>query len=444
VLSFPRLIRAALPMLALGVAVENAQAQFGPARVVTARAEMRSLPATMALVGTVQPARRTLLGAEEAGLVMEMPGRQGDFVEQGAVICKLNDELAQQALAREVARLEARKARLAELENGTRPETIARLKADLDAAIAVAERWTFEMQRIRALHGDQEANEREFQDALAEERSAASRRDAAKAAYDEAVAGPRAEVIAQARFDVAEQEAQVQWMRTDIGKMSIKAPFSGFIAQRLTEVGAWLGAGDPVVELVDLESVLVRVDVPESAIAHATVGSKAPVRIDALADSFAGTIRHVIPQADEAARTFPVEIELGNSDHRLKAGMFARATVPSGPDEAQLAVPKDALIDSHAGLQIAVVIPGEKGAMAMPTPVTLGADDGEWIAVTSGNLPPNAEVVIYGNERLTYPQPVQVVSARAEVDAGPAPAAATGTPAAPTPSAPAKTEARQG
>ncbi len=68
----------------------------------------------------------------------------------------------------------------------------------------------------------------------------------------------------------------------------------------------------------------------------------------------------------------------------------------------------------------------------MPTPVTVGADSDEWIAVTSGNIPANAEVVIYGNERLVFPQPVEVVRTRAEVDVKPTPpdsAAASSTPA---------------
>lgn len=395
-------------------------AQFGPARIVTARAELRSLPATANLVGTIQPARRTTLGAEVAGLVTEMSARQGDLVEAGGLICRLNDELLQKALERELARLEARKARLAELENGTRAEIVARLKADLDAAVAMAERWDFELERIRRLHGDAVANEREYQDALAEKRAADSRRDAAAALHDEAVAGPRTEVVAQARFDVAEQDAEVARLRVEIEKTKIKAPFKGFVAVRMAEVGTWLGTGDPVVVLIDLENVLVRVDVPESAISYAALDSTVDVRFDALRATLPGRIKHIIPQADEAARTFPVEIELPNPEHRLKSGMFARATVPAGPDGDQLAVPKDALIDARGRLQVAVIVAGEQGSMAMPTYVTTGSDVGGWVAITSGNIPPGAEVAVYGNEQLVYPQPVQVVNTRTEVDAPPA------------------------
>jgi multidrug efflux pump subunit AcrA (membrane-fusion protein) len=412
-----RAVRCSLVILILGLAGLRAEAQFGPTLIVTAKAEMRQLPYTLALVGTVEPFRRSTIGAEMAGLVTAMPLRQGDRAETGTVFCQLNDDLLARDLARAEARLAALRSRLEELERGTRPEVIARLRAELAAEAALAERWVFELGRVRRLQGENYANEREYQDALADQLAADSRRAAAQAELDEAVAGPRAEVIAQARHDVVEQEAVVARIRTEIEKTKIAAPFTGFVARRFAEVGNWMGVGGPVVELIDIERVLVRVDVPESAIAYATVGAPASVRIDALKEVFDGVIRHVIPQADEAARTFPVEIELPNPEYRLKAGMFARATVPAGPATEQLAVPADALIDNRGAIQVAMIVPGENGKMAIPTPVTLGAVAGGWVAITSGNLPPGAEVATYGNERLVYPQPVKVVRTQAEVDA---------------------------
>ena len=99
--------------------------------------------------------------------------------------------------------------------------------------------------------------------------------------------------------------------------------------------------------------------------------------------------------------------------------MFARATIPAGPQDMMLAVRKDALIDHRGTIQVAMIVPGEQGTMAIPTPVTLGANDGDWIAVTSGNVPPDAQVAIYGNEQLLFPQPVVVVGTRGEADVKP-------------------------
>ena len=67
-------------------------------------------------------------------------------------------------------------------------------------------------------------------------------------------------------------------------------------------------------------------------------------RIDALKKRFTGRIRHIVSQADPSARTFPVEIELDNSIGELRAGMFARATLVSGPKALGVLVPRDAIV----------------------------------------------------------------------------------------------------
>ncbi len=404
-----------------------------PARVVTAHAQLRVLPVSQTLVATIEPVRRSVIGTEVAGLVVQMPARQGDLLEEGQLICKLNDDTLKLQLEREQARLNALQARLDELVNGTRKEELDRLKAEMEAAEALANRWAFELERIKHLLGGEFANQKEYQDALAEKLAAEKRLEAAKAAYDEAVAGARKETIANARFAVAEQKAVVDRVRSDLSKTEIRAPFGGFVVRRVAEVGNWLTVGGDVVELADLSNVLVRVDTPESAIPFATVGSVARVQVDALGDSFTGTIKHVIPQADPAARTFPVEIEVPNPDNRLKGGMFARATIAAGPDKEVVAVPKDAVTQQMGANYVAIVRPGQGGQlMAFPTPVTVGLDIENWVAVTSGNVPEGTEVAVRGNEMLTLmmaPAPVQVVD-RAGATTAPAEASAGATEAA--------------
>jgi RND family efflux transporter MFP subunit len=373
------------------------------------------MQSTLTLVGTVGPKTRSLIGTEVAGLVEAMPARQGNLVAEGDLLCKLGQDMLGAELESAQAKLESLEAQLLELQNGTRAEDLARLKANLDSASARADRWAFELDRIRRLKGVDFANQREYQDSLSEHLAAVGAQQATQAEFDKAVAGPRAEVLAQATFDVSQQRAIVKQAALDFEKARIRAPFGGFVVARHAEVGNWLQVGGAVVELADTSSVLVRVDAPESAIPYAQVGAKVSMQIDALKKRFDGHIKHIIPQADEAARTFPVEVEVANPDYELKAGMFARVTVPAGNERMAIVVPKDALIESDGTIFVAMVIDAEKGKMAIPVPVTLGADQGELIAITSNNLPPDATIVVYGNERLTYPQPVVPVESKDEV-----------------------------
>ena len=192
---------AACPSIAAG--------QPGPMKVVVERAAMRELPATMRLVATVEPAVRSLIGAEVEGLVVEMPAREGDRIEKGGVICRLNDDTLSAEAASARANLGARQAKLEELEAGTRAEELARLKAAHEEAKARYEKWGLEKQRIEALHDAGTTFGKEVYDCEAEYLAARQRVLSAQAQYEEGVAGPRTEVIAQARFQVAEQAAVV-------------------------------------------------------------------------------------------------------------------------------------------------------------------------------------------------------------------------------------------
>ena len=392
----------AFPSIAVG--------QPGPMKVVVERAAMRPLPATMRLVATVEPAVRSLIGSEVEGLVMEMPAREGDRVEKGGVICRLNDDTVSAEAASARAKLGERQARLEELETGTRAEELARLKAAHEEAKARFEKWRLEKQRIETLHAAGTTFGKEVYDCEADYLAAKQRMLSAQAQYEEGVAGPRTEVIAQARFQVAEQAAVVERIERDLAKTVIRAPFTGHVVRRETELGQWVQRGGPIVEMIDLTNVLVTVDAPEQAFPYVNVGDPARVQVDALGEVFTGRVKHVIPQADVTARTFPVQIEIDNADGKLKGGMIAWATVTTGPASQTVAVPKDAVDVRRGTPHVCMVVPSERGTVASPMPVTTGADIEDWIAVTSGNVAAGALVVVRGNERILFPSPVEVTN----------------------------------
>ncbi len=402
-----------------------AVAQMPVNKVVVAQAEVRESPATVTVVGTVHPVRRSRVSAEIGGLIESMPVRQGDVVKKGQVLCELKKDTLSLRLAEEEARLAQLKARHEELLAGTRKEDLARLKAILDEAVADFERWTFEMERVRKLYEGRDSNAKEYNDTMTEYRRAERRKIAAQASYDLALAGPRKEVIAQAAHAVAQQQAVVDRIKTDLDKTVIRAPFAGAVVDRPVEVGEWIDVGDPVVEMVDLRTVLVRVNVPETAFPYLSVGSPSGVWIDALQRRFAGTVKHIMPQADPNAHTFPVEVEVDNRDGLLASGMFARVTLPGGPKEEVVAVPKDAVVERHGVTYVGTVMPGRdgKGMMGMLMPVTLGIEvDNEWIAVTGGGLRAGMPVVVRGTERiLPFPTPVEIVDERGTPVAMPLP-----------------------
>jgi len=406
---FRRRFRASWPALAFLAAASSVWAQMGPARVVVAPVTERRIVATVELVGVLKPLMRSTVAAEVAGIVQDLPVREGDRVEKGQIICQLRDTTLELRLQQAKALYERDRARLAELEAGTRPTTLALRKAMLEEARALLDRWQYEKERIDRLREQGSANETEYRNTTAQYVAAVKRVAQAQAAYREALEGPRPEEIAQARHALAAQQAAVELARDELEKTRIRAPFAGHVVRLATEVGEWVSQGGAVVELVRLDRVLARVDVPESAIPFVHAGDRVRVWVDALGRALVGRVKHVIPDGDAAAHTFPVEVEVDNPRFGLKPGMVVRVTVPAGPPVRSLAVPKDAVVNRQGAAFVAIVQPAPEGTMAMPVPVVLGGEDPPWVAVTSSSLRAGMQVAVAGHERLYGPQPVIVV-----------------------------------
>ena len=302
------------------------------------------------LPGTVEAPRTSTIAGETAGLVLERPVRTGDRVEEGQVLARLRTtqlELTQQAQ-----------------------------KADLkeaDARLKLAQR---NLERARELLDSEIFSPQQFDDA-------------------------------QSEFNA--WEGRCERLRADISRIQdnveqavIRAPFSGVVVEKHTEVGQWLDAGDPVVDLLSSDHLEVSVDVPERYFGDLRPGTRVTVTFEALGDrKVTGTVSRVIPRADPQARTFPVKV---NFPHKgVVAGMLAQVTIPNAGSSVATIVPKDAVVRS--GPDEFVFFLGEDGKVNR-TPVRSGAGVGNWIEVR-GDVLPGQRIVTRGNERLRSGQQAQ-------------------------------------
>lgn len=384
---FPMAYAVAAAALFLLAGGENVRAQGRPTRVEVVRVEKRAVAPTLDLVGTVQPLRRSAVAGEVSGCVVEMLVDAGDRVTRGQVICRLRADVRRAAHAEAVAVL----ARLAAV--------LAERKAELRKA-------EFEKKRIVELWEQDQGSEKEYIDTLADFDIAAGR-------------------VEQARQDVEAQKAVAARLKDDLARTEIRAPFAGHVVKKETDIGAWIMQGGPVIQLIDLSTVRVRVRAPESIIAFCPVGADATVGIDALGRRFAATIARVVPDADEQAHTFPVELDVANPDGALKAGMFARVSVPAGPKVVRLVIPKDAVVLRGSAQILFVVRSGEAEgmAMALPMPVRIVSELFDYVAIEAEGLAEGDQVIVRGNENMFGPGPVIPMPHRSETQAQTAEAA---------------------
>jgi RND family efflux transporter MFP subunit len=200
-------------------------------------------------------------------------------------------------------------------------------------------------------------------------------------------------------------EAEIEHNQDSIAQKTIRAPFSGFVTKEYTQVGEWVEKGGPIVNMVDLSSIEVLIDVPERYIPRLVLGGNTQVQVDALnPEKFTGKIAAIIAVGDSASRAFPVKVLVDNPNNRIKGGMLCRVSLAIGKPSSVLAVPKDAVV--NMGQQHLVYVVSE--GMAQPLPVQLGDTSDSMIEV-KGSIEAGMQVVTRGNERLRPGQPVKII-----------------------------------
>jgi len=317
--------------------------------VEVAVAVERDIARERTFVGTVRPRRTSIVGAEADGSVLELVVREGEHVEKGQILARQRTRSLELTLAAAKAELALRRQELAELEAGSRKEDLRAARALLDAATADRENADWQLASTKKLFDAGEISETVFRNARATALRAQATERQTRALLEELEAGPRKERIEQARARARAQEARVGVLEDALDRHTVRAPFAGWVVAERTEVGQWLGTGDPVVEIAALDPVDVVVPVVEEFVAGLELGSTARVVIAAAGDEvFEGQVAVIVPRADERTRTFPVKVRVANRANGngllLKAGMFARVTLTGAGTVKALMVPKDAAL----------------------------------------------------------------------------------------------------
>lgn len=416
----------------LGAAVPaGAQSDQPAVPVAVAPVVRREVAADQNFIGTVMPLRTSTVGSAVEERVVEFPVNEGDYVAKGDVLARLRTRTLEIQLEAARAELEMRKQELAELENGTRPEEIEQGRARLGRARSLRDITQIRSRRALNLRQTGSASAEELEDALAEADQAEQAYQEARAALDLLIQGPRAEQVARARAQVLVQEEEIRRLEDMVANHTIVAPFDGYVVAEHTEVGQWVALGDPIVDLVELDTVEVSVPVLEDYVQNLTVGTPAIVELGALpGERFQGKVSSIVPQAEVRSRSFPVKVRVANQQRDgvllLKAGMFARVKLPVESVEA-LMVPKDALVLGGPSPVVFVVDPDPENpryGTVRQVAVRSGIAD-ESLVQVEGPIEEGQRVVVQGNERLRPGQRVEVITMGL---AGPTAVTAPGTP----------------
>jgi len=184
--------------------------------------------------------------------------------------------------------------------------------------------------------------------------------------------------------------AELTRAQLDLQYMSVRAPFAGALQARKVEIGDFVARGDPIATFVDNRTVIVSANLSEFDARFVDVGDTAEARL-ATGETVHGRIRYVAPVADEATRTFVVELEVANADGKLRAGGTAELRVPAEKVFAHRISPSLLTLDDAGNVGVKII--NDAGNVEfVVADIALSSNEGIWIA----GLPVTATIITVG------------------------------------------------
>lgn len=184
--------------------------------------------------------------------------------------------------------------------------------------------------------------------------------------------------------------AELTRAQLDLTYMMIRAPFDGALQSRIVEVGDFVKRGDPIATFVDNRTIIVTANLSEFDARYVNVDDLAEARL-ATGGTVRGRIRYVAPVAHEATRTFTVELEVDNSDGRLRPGGTAELRIPAESLLAHRVSPSLLTLDDAGNVGIKII--NDQGKVEfVVADIALSSADGVWIA----GLPQTVTIITVG------------------------------------------------
>lgn len=153
----------------------------------------------------------------------------------------------------------------------------------------------------------------------------------------------------QTQLNQARSVAEIS--KKNLENCRMYAPQSGTIGGKSVEAGMNVMPFQPVMQLLDMQQIAVRVNIPENEIAGLRPGQKAQIRVNALDENFEGKITEIGVVADPLSHAYPVSIQVSKAGTRLLPGMVCRVGLNGSADTARcLEVPMQAVQVSNNGL----------------------------------------------------------------------------------------------
>ncbi|HEY9232073.1 MAG TPA: efflux RND transporter periplasmic adaptor subunit [Blastocatellia bacterium] len=373
------------------VSAKNAPGAAETRVVKTAQVSEIPMERAVTVSGTLAAQDQATISAKVPGRVQTLAVDLGSIVHKGQVIAQLEQQDYKLRLQQAGAALQQARARVGLSPDGADEQIDPEKTATVRQARALLDDARLKLERARSL--------------LAKGVIAQAQLDAAEADYKVALSRYQdgIEEIRNRQALVVQRRSELEIARQQLTDSTIIAPFDSVVQEKRTSVGEYLAAGTAIVNLVRMDPLRLRAEVPERESHNVRQGQQVRVTVEGDTNVYTGVIARLSPSITQQNRMLIVEAEVRNNGH-LRPGSFARADIVADAKSLSPAVPAIAVV-SFAGIDKVITIQDGK---ALEKPVTIGRHAGEWVEVLSGVKTGDTVIVNPGN--LQSGQPVTVAA----------------------------------
>ena len=284
--------------------------------------------------------------ATEADVGFKIPGRimnrfyeEGDWVEKGKVLAKLDDEDLRQRLDLAKATLMSAQAKLSKLLAGSRPEELGQAEANLQQAQYDLKNKEIQYERMKTLYERRVIPKETFDNAETSYKVAKATLQIATENYQLVKEGPRKEDIEDARAQVEQAKVSLKLAETQLGYTVLYSPISGVVLVKSSEVGEVVNTGTSVLTVADIEHVWLKAYIPETDLSKVKWGQEVIVttdirprkeykgRISFISSQAEFTPKQIQTEKERVTLVYRIKIDIPNPDRELKPGMPADAKI---------------------------------------------------------------------------------------------------------------------
>ena len=218
----------------------------------------------------------------------------------------------------------------------------------------------------------------------------------------------------QAKTSYNSQKNATRQLKKQLGKFTIRAPFSGIIDDVFKEKGTVVapGPGAELFRIINLSNMYIETDVPESYISSIKKNKMVEVNFPILGRSYDSSIRQVGNFINPSNRTFRIEVGIPNLDGEIKPNLTAKLRLNDYSNSNAILIPQSIISENAKGQQFIYVVKDNKEknqVYAERLVIETGKTNGDFIEVTK-NLDANVDIILEGARSVNNGQVVKVIN----------------------------------